>query len=103
MTTNPRWMRALTDPEEVELARGSARCESRSPAYYELAAEAVAVLSVALILAGLAPLSIAGLGLALVATVRLSVESWRTRRLRRKVRLGFEPGELPTPLTQTPP
>jgi hypothetical protein len=102
MTTNPRWMRTLSDPEEVELARGFSRHERRRLAYFELASGAVAALAVALTLAGLAPVSTVGLGLGLVAMVRFSVESWRTRQIKRKVRLGFEPGDLPTPLTQTP-
>ncbi|HTT93224.1 MAG TPA: hypothetical protein VMF55_01010 [Solirubrobacterales bacterium] len=102
MTTDPRWMRTLSDPEEVALARGFSRRQSRSLAHFELAAGVVAALAVVLTLAGLAPASTVGIGLGLVALVRVSVESWRTRQIRRKVRLGFEPGELPTPLTQTP-
>ena len=103
MTTDYGWMRTLSDPEDVELARGFARREGRRLAHYELAAGVVVALAVALTLAGLAPFSFVALGLALVAAVRLSVEAWRRRQIRRKVKLGFEPGELPTPLTQTPP
>jgi hypothetical protein len=103
MTTDPRWMKTLTDPEEVELAKGFARRERRRLAYFDLAAGVLVALVVALTLAGLVRLSATGFALGLFALVRWGAESWRQRQIRQKVRLGFEPGELPTPLTEPPP
>lgn len=103
MTTDHRWMKTLTDPEEVELARGFARRERRRLGYYDVAALVVAALTVALTLVGILHLSDAGIGLGLLAMIRWAVEAWSRRQIRSKVRLGFEPGELPTPLTQPPP
>jgi hypothetical protein len=102
MTTEPRWMKTLTDPEEVRLAGGFARRERRRLARYDVASAAVVALVVALALAGLTSLSNAGFALGLVALIR-SFEAWRQRQIRHRVKLGFEPGELPTPLTQPPP
>jgi hypothetical protein len=103
MATNPAWMKTLTDPEEVRLAKGLARRERRHLAYYDLAAGVLVALTIALALAGVLPFSFAGLCLGVLAMIRWPIESWRRRQIRRKVQLGFEPGELPTPLTQTPP
>jgi hypothetical protein len=103
MTTDPRWMKTLSDPEEVELAKGFARRERRHLAFYELAATALAALTVALALAGLVRLSAVGISLGLFGGIRWGVEAWRYHKIKRKVRLGFEPGELPTPLTEPPP
>jgi hypothetical protein len=103
MTTDPRWMGTLSDPEEIQLAKGFARRERRRLAPYEVALGVVAALAVALTLAGLVPMSTVGISLGLFGAIPVLITSWRTHQLRRKVRLGFEPGELPTPLTEPPP
>jgi hypothetical protein len=103
MTTDPSWMSTLSDPEEVELAKGFHRRERRGLAYYDMAASVIAALVVALTLSGMTHLSVAGIALGLLAVIRFAVESWHQRQIRQKVKLGFEPGELPTQLTQTPP
>jgi hypothetical protein len=101
MTTDPRWMGTLTDPEEVQLAKGFARRERRRLGRYDLVALVIAVLAVALAMAGVLGLGAVGIGLGLLASIRVAVESWNHRQLRRKVQLGFEPGELPTQLPRS--
>jgi hypothetical protein len=102
MATEPSWMKTLSDPEEIQLAKGFARRERRQLAYYGLALWVLIAIAVALTVAGLLSFSDVGIAVGLVAAIPLFIESWRKRQIKRKVQLGFEPGELPTPQTEPP-
>lgn len=61
MTTSRAWLATLTDPEEIELAKGFSRRELRRRAYVDLVVTAFLVVAVALALAGVLPFSTWGL------------------------------------------
>ncbi len=95
MTTSRTWMATLTDPDEIELAKGFGRRERRRHSYFDLVAVALLIVGVALTLAGLLPLSACTLGLACYVVIRGAVEAWRNRQIRSRVAGANDPDTAP--------
>jgi hypothetical protein len=95
MTTSRAWLATLTDPEEIELAKGVSRREGRRRAYVNLAITALLIVAVALALAGLLPFSTWGLILACYTLLLAAGNHLRDRAIRRKVRAGSDEDVAP--------
>jgi len=98
MTTSPAWLKTLTDPEEIELAKGFGRRERRRRAYFDLAVTALLIVSVAFALAGLLPSSTWGLILGCYTLLLTAGSHIRDQRIKRKVRIGSDAAVAPAPL-----
>jgi hypothetical protein len=102
MTTSRAWLATLTDPEEIELAKGFSRRERRRRAYADLAVTALLIVAVALALAGVLPFSTWGLILGCYTLLLAGGAHLRDRQIRRKVRTWSDATAAPSRLDATP-
>ena len=82
VATSRNWIAALTDPEEIALARGFRRHERRYIVYADLAVVPFVVAAAALMLAGLVSIGVVGLVAFIFTTVRGAVVYLRERQIK---------------------
>jgi Flp pilus assembly protein TadB len=86
MTRSRAWIGTLTDPEEVDLAKGFYRQERRFRVYFDLAALPFMVAAGVLALAGLLPISALGLVAGAFALIRGFALYLRERQIQKTYR-----------------